>query len=286
MDQRGSRARRGGRPVARAARGAAVAPFPHAGRCAGSAATRRSKWCWSTPRPGSGPPRRRCSRRRTSTAAAPSKSAGARRPRCRSPSRASRARTWPTRNAASAARGAAGRAARAGARGADARAVAGTAPAGRRADPGAAAERARPGRPRARRDAPAGADRPADPGVPEAPAQEVHRRERRRVPLRAVRGGLARQGRAHRHAQLPGRGARQALRQPAADRHAAPRRQRGIGRSRPLLGPQGARRRGVQDRAHGDALRRVSRPTSGATPICWSITRTWFFGKGDKIWTE
>ena len=68
-----------------------------------------------------------------------------------------------------------------------------------------AAERPRSRRPRARRDAPAGADRPADPGVPEAPAQEVHRRQRRRIPLRAVRGGLAHQGGAPGHAQLSGR---------------------------------------------------------------------------------
>ena len=37
-----------------------------------------------------------------------------------------------------------------------------------------------------------------------------------------------------------------------------PRRQRRVDRARPLLRPQGARRRGVQDRAHGDAVRRVS----------------------------
>src|SRR5881396_392475 len=54
----------------------------------------------------------------------------------------------------------------------------------------------------------AGADRQADRRLPEAAAQEVHRRQRRRIPLRPVRGGLARQGRALGHRQLPGRGAR------------------------------------------------------------------------------
>ena len=178
------------------------------------------------------------------------------------------------------------RAARAGARGAEPRAGRGAAPGADAEEPGGAAERARPRRPVARRDAPAGADRPPDRGIPEAPAQEVHRRARHRVPLRAVRGRLAREGRARRHAQLPGRGARQALRQPAADGD-HPRPTAASSRSSSTA-PRGSRC-STRPRSGSCAWRRRSPrfpPDIRRDTDLLVITRTWFFGQGDKIWTE
>jgi hypothetical protein len=130
---------------------------------------------------------------------------------------------------------------------------------------------------------PAGADRAPDAGLPGAAAQALHRRQRARVPLRAVRGGLARQDRARRHHQLPGRGARQALRRAAADGDDPARRQRGFDRAEPLLRPEGPRRRGAPHRAAGGAVRRLSEAIRGHGS---AVTRTWFFAQGDKVWTE
>ena len=69
----------------------------------------------------------------------------------------------------------------------------------------------------ARGDAPRSADRQGNGRVPEAAQAQVRRRARRGVSLRALRRGLAAQGRARRQSQLSrGRAAAAALRQPAA----------------------------------------------------------------------
>ena len=94
--------------------------------------------------------------------------------------------------------------------------------------------------------------------------------QHRRVPLRAVRRGLARQDRAHRHAQLSAGGARPRLRQPAPDgQRSGPT----ATSSRSSSTAPRASRCSTPRRSRSCAWRRRSppfRPTSGATPTCWS----------------
>ena len=117
------------------------------------------------------------------------------------------------------------------------------------------------------------------------PRKEEHRRPCRRVPLRAIRRGLAPQGRARRHAELSRSSQGQALRQPRAVGQHPGRRQRAEDRNQPQLRSQGARRRRPPHRADGLALCRLPADIRRDTDII-EITRTWTFTRSDALETR